>query len=976
MAKNFKSGLPKVISQANKDISTIIENDIAKESALLKDLVDQVLKANLEVKKKNNMRITETKRKLAQLDEEIESLNVKIDLVDRETVIQQLNEMIDAENKIFNARQEIRFFDNEQLPTRIDTLNDIYQELTASVETMNEQEEIYRKTLLESNVLLFSKQLEVTNEITKLMDETFTKKQENLQTEIVNLYSVRSQIIEKEQQLSDRLNESIEQYQALILESSSTFSEVDDDEEMAVKLEQEHQDNLKNIEEKREKIEEDHTLKQEKLLFDFNEYEESVKVKFESSNKAVLDQERELEEAKAEKLKQIRLSIMNAEKQGNINQIQSLMKEFDKVEKQSVTKVSSKVRKDTNEVTKKQRNKTNEKLRNNELKYATALHNLEYESAFETIRFEEAKILYKIMGDNKGLQTDVSINKKRVENLKSFLVDRQTLLKEIGELKLSLRLEELLIMKENEYSELDLIEAFKSLLTTIKVIERKRNSILKLNTNQHELIQIDQHYRLMKSIEDVKLDQETNDIDKLILRKRNETLIRNEKLKEELNSEVIYQESLIKIAQKEHELQLIKVQSLYENERSLAEEQVERINLGVQVNDTFVKTTLQNQLLFASQQINCAESEYDIRVESVHLTHDQEIQYANKKIEYYRQKFDYDKSKYRKELEDKLEDLNFKLLLFTDDKDHKEISSKIQELKDYYEGKVDEIEDVENNDEEILRYEKVIKDADRRAEQAISEAEAIRDETISSFTKLYDMTKEKYDLIQETDQTEDTKAIIPLLNNTAVSSADKRLQQAIKEADLLFAERIAKPKAIIEETNAKILELTNSDETHKFIEEQKELKKEKLRLHKEVTDQLLVEKNEKMAPYIEENLILESTKETEIIDDSLDVENADYRKRADIDADYQGLSNKEKAIFAKHLADIAAENKMKLQKYEGILKETNKMIKSTFKPYKTYIKKASKDITRKKKTLKKQFDRKLKKHLNETEKRIKENILI
>ena len=74
MAKNFKSNLPKVISKANRDISLIIENDIAKESALLKDLVDQVLKANLEVKKKNNMRITETKRKLAQLDEEIEDL--------------------------------------------------------------------------------------------------------------------------------------------------------------------------------------------------------------------------------------------------------------------------------------------------------------------------------------------------------------------------------------------------------------------------------------------------------------------------------------------------------------------------------------------------------------------------------------------------------------------------------------------------------------------------------------------------------------------------------------------------------------------------------------------------------------------------------------------------------------------------------------------------------------------------------------
>ncbi len=63
-------------------------------------------------------------------------------------------------------------------------------------------------------------------------------------------------------------------------------------------------------------------------------------------------------------------------------------------------------------------------------------------------------------------------------------------------------------------------------------------------------------------------------------------------------------------------IQLIKVKSLYENERGLAEEQVERINIGVQVNDAFVRTTLKNQMLFAQQQIHASASEYDIRVET------------------------------------------------------------------------------------------------------------------------------------------------------------------------------------------------------------------------------------------------------------------------------------------------------------------------------------------------------------------------
>ena len=116
---------------------------------------------------------------------------------------------------------------------------------------------------------------------------------------------------------------------------------------------------------------------------------------------------------------------------------------------------------------------------------------------------------------------------------------------------------------------------------------------------------------------------------------------------------------------------------MYENERGLAEEQVERINIGVQVNDAFVRTTLRNQMLFAQQQINAADSEYDIRVESIALTNSQEVKYANKKIEYYRQRYEYDKNKLTKELDDKIEDLSYKLILFTGDKEHKEIQEKV-----------------------------------------------------------------------------------------------------------------------------------------------------------------------------------------------------------------------------------------------------------------------------------------------------------
>jgi len=970
MAKNFKSSLPKVISKANRDISTIIENDIAKESALLKDLVDQVLKANLEVKKKNNLRITETKRKLAQLDEEINELNVKIDLVDRETVIQQLNEMIDAENKIFNARQEIRFFDNEQLPTRIETLNDIYKELTSDVKILHEKEEQYRTTLMDNNDLMLSKQLEVTNEIISLMDDTFTSKQVNVQQSISDLYSIKESIINSEKLIRENLDQSILAYQNLILESSSTFSEVNNDELMIVKLQEEHDQILEDIKQEKVAIEEKYNSSKKEIQENYLNLESNIKSKFEESNKSVLEEERLKKEKIDEQLKQIRFEIMNAEKRGQVDKIAGLMKEFDRVEKSASLKASKKVNKNTQGQTKKQRAKTLDQLRALEFKFVKDIHHQDYLYSFEAIRYEEAKILHKIMGDHKGLQTDLDINKKRVENLKDFMKSKTDLMKQITEHKLSLRLGELEIMKSNEDSELHLIENFKSLLLSIKAVERKRNDALRQNSSAQKLIQIEQDYKLKKAIEDIKLDQETNDIDKLILRKRNETLIKNEKLKEELNSEVIYQESLIKIAQKEHELQLIKVKSLYENERSLAEEQVERINLGVQVNDTFVKTTLQNQMLFATQQINCAVSEFEIRVESINLTHDQEVKYANKKIEYYRQKYEYDKSKFQKELEDKLEDLNYKLLLFTDEKDHKEISAKIQELKDHYEGLIDEIEQIENNDAEILRYEKVISDADNRAQLAINEAEALREQTTTSFEALLDATRAKFDLIQEENQTEETRGIMPLLNNSAISSADERLQLAIKEADELYKERTESPEQIIKETLLKIDEVTNSDETKKFIDEQKEMKRDKVKLHKDRIDQLLKDRDDLMKPILDE--IEQLQNHTASVEVNLDLEKADYRTQKDIDDDYILLRDKETVLSKDVMKTLKDDNKEILLRYETILKETSLMIKKTFKPYKQYIKKASKEVNRKKRSLKKEFDKKLKKLLSETEKTLKD----
>ncbi len=975
MAKVFKSSLPKVISKANKDISLIIENDIASESKLLKDLVDQVLNANLEIKKKNNQRITETKRKLAELDEQITDLNSSIDLVDRETVIQQLNEMIDAENKIFAARQEIRFFENEKSPERIDNLDTIYKDLISSIQKVNVYEERFRDGLINSNNLLFDKQVEITNEIISLMDDLFDRKSDYVNNELAKMKEISDNVIELENYFNNYINSNLDVCMSFGDLSTAIFSEVDDDLFITEKIKTHHENTINEINETLEKIKTTYEAKKAEIEQKYLDYEQSVNEKLEAKNLQLLEQERKQQELIDEKLKSIRLQIIHAEKNNKIGTIQKLMKQFEKVEKSKSEKVTKKVSKEASAITKKMHLKSINQLETLELKYVTDLNKSEHALVLEQIKFEEAKILYKIKSDLQALQGDLDINKKRMINLKDFLDTKVDVSKKIYDFKLNLRHKELQIMKDNELLEQSLIHSFKELLIALKNVENARIIALKENLNNHTIIKIEQEFQVKKSIELIKLDQELMHLDKLILKMRNETLIKNEKIKEEANSEIIYQQSLIDIANKERDLQLVKVTSLYENERNLAEEQIERINLGVKVNDAFVKTTLENQLLFASQQIQCAESEHDIRVESINLTNAQELQYANKKINYYRQKYDYEKSKINKELNDKLEDLNYKLLLFTDQKDNREIKVKIKALKEKYYAMIEDIEKVEMEDEEIIRYEKVIEAANKRAEEAIGEALSLKNQTIDSFQILYDQTKQKYDLIKETDQTEETRGIMPVLNNTAVSSANSRLQKATEEAEMLFKEKIIVPQKKIEETKAKLVELISNKEADQFVEEQIAIKNQKIVEHQGLIKKLEEDK-EKALQAIEKELeqVNDLNKLKTLNLETMIFTDTKYRNENDIEKDYLELFAIETTKHQAYINEIIEFRTTRLKKQEKILKDTNTLIKQTFKPYKKYIRFASKGLNAKKKELAKEYNKKLKKAHNDVENNYKKII--
>lgn len=961
MAKLFKSSLPKVISRANRDISTIIENDIANESLILKNLVDQVLAANIEVKKKNNKRITETKRKLLELDIEIDELNKSIDLVDRETVIEQLNQMIDAENKIFKARHEIRFFENEEAPTRLDNLNRIYKQLDTSIDKISEIEAPFVDVLEENNELLFDKQLDITNEILQYITALNDHKRTFIKTSKEGFEELYVRIDNIEMQFFDFIKQEVSQFSLLSESTESIFSSEDNDDELTKKINEDHIIKVDSINEAINQIKVTYKETHQSTIDQYQQYEDGVKEKYHLQNQNGLLKEQEDLEKKEDELQKIKLLIIDAEKKEDFKKVQKLLKEYDKVERTKKSKVTDETDKLFQTEIKKPKIKAIKQLEQLEIKQATDLNKQELELELERINFEESKILFKIKTDFLGLQTDMDLNARKIGALELFLNEKQAVVIELYKYKLDLRLQEIEVMKHNELLDNSLTVEYRALLLSLKEIEFKRSKALLNNSNHHERIKIEQNYHVQKTIVDLKLNKELSDIDKLILKKQNESLIKIEKLKEEANSEMIYQESLIKIAKKERELQLVKVNSLYENERSLAEEQVQRIGLGVHVNDTFVKTTLENQLLFATQQIKCADSEFDIRIESISLTKDQELMYAQKKIDYYRQKYDYEKSKIVKERDDKLEDLNFKLLLFTEKKDNEELQEQVNNLVAKYQVLVDEIAEKEAQDEEIIRYEKVIDATEARATQAIDEAVALKEQTQTAFESLYFQTKTKYDQIKETNRTEETVGIMPLLNGTAVSSADSRLKQAISEADELFRERILGPETTINERKSFLLEMTSEKDITEFCDTQKGIKKEKIENHKVQLDALELDRNTNL-----ENLSKETSLDIQLEVEIDHVKNlTPYRSDEEIKKEYGNVIANENDYISNQINSFNSYKVESLKSHQDILKLINKDLKAALAPYKKYIRSASRGLNQEKRELIRKNKRVLKKAQSE-----------
>ncbi len=961
-----KDNLPKVISKANKEISTLIEQDIKKESLLLKRLVDDVLEANMEIKKRNNKRILETKRKLQELDDKIKLLNKEIEQVDRETVIEQLNQMIDSENRIFEAKNKIRFYELEQLSNQLSDISKNEYELIASVENSKQLEDNYGLLLSKVNDELFQKQLNLSDEIISLYRNLVTEKHEYVKQMVEQTKNLQTEILTIEQKLFTELTNTLYDITSIASSSTTEFTVELDEATIQERILTKYNSQKEKINRSLQQVTENYENKKQKIINTYTSFKNKIYEQLIEENKQALLKEQIAKEQKDEKLKKIRLLIIDAQRKQDLPRVQKLMKEFERLEKENIQKVTDQTERMLQQKTKKTKQKVTEQLKQLAIKHLTETEKLYLKQKLAEIEFAESKQLYLIKNHYDALSKDLVINQNKLKRIENFFEQKRKLITKLYNLKLELRIFELEVSKENELRYNLLYGEVNNLLSSLVETERKRLMTLQENVSNHDIILIKQQHQINKTAIDLKLFRDLHDIDKKILSKRNQSMIEIEKQKEKIQSEIIHQESLIKIAQKERELQVEKVRALYENERILAREQVDRIGLGIKVNDAFVKTTLENQLLFAKQQIRFAENEYQIRVENINLTRDQELAYVYQKINQFKQRYEYQKAKLQKELNEKIEDLQFKLLLFTEPKENERIKQKINEITNHYENLIGKIEQEEQKDAQIARFQEVINTTNKRAEQAILEAKNLRDNNMNTFQALLNQTEEKVAQIKDTRHSEDSANILPLLSDQAIVSAQARLNQAIKEAEVLFEERVKAPMEKIQKLKEQLLQITLDENTKHEIEQLEKRKSELIKEHSASLEELNEKQKQELddtndeverAKLIQQKLL--QYRYQEISTTSLS------RTQSNIEEEYKEIKNREATRYKEVLSEVNRMINIQLEEHTKVLRDTNKWIKSAMKSYRKFIRHSSKDLNLEKKNIIKTHHKETMKNLNE-----------
>lgn len=941
-------------TKSQKDLSTHITDDFMKESALLENLIKEVVNANQQVKASHQKRVEDAEEKLNILNAEINKLKKDID---QETEAETINY-----DQLFKTKSEL--FDH------FETIQHTILTLYNQVPTQQAYQSV-KKTLKN----------ELHNQIsptTRNLIQVLNASMHHLEN-FTNAHIKESAALEAtldidlttfEDASLDKIN-SFDQFLTSLKSSIvSTLKErthyfLDDNQEVSYeeKIKKSHDEQIKALEKKQNQLEKTYKNDIKAIEDSMIDYKNETRNALEEKYGKPISTDSENDE----QIKALKLAIIRAEKLNHNEDLEKLMLRYQKLTgNTNHNKLEHKInRLLSQKVHKYSKTIDTKKLKRKEV-YLNEAYTLRLQKDLESLKYNTSTILFKLEDDQFVLSNDKEVTHMLIEQLnhtldelKIFLFDLLTLVFDYQ--KNIIRFEHQAISLENK--RLALYDTFKK---TLK--KQEAQWLINIQASLYDLKRIKAHYdyQSLYTLQSLKQFHALNKIEKQKIMHIHSADINVLNEKQKAEKERLYHESFIKVAEKEYELQTLKLRSLYDHEMSLTQAQSERLDTNLSINKKMVETTVERQVNFANQQVKYAESEYDLRLKHIEHTLNQELDYTKRKEHEASAQYDQQIKALKHTYNQKLEALNYKRSLFDDSKSLKKLDEQVSQIQQQLEQELDTIKANKEKDPVIKRYQKQKELAKNRAEIAKQDAKDIKESTIDSFKDLKEQSEVKLQSIQSL---QSEQKLLPHINDTTKELAKKRLEEGIKEAKNFLNEKIETPLNALRAIDERISTL-KKDET--FQEQIEHLNQQVSQLNEAFKDK--VKSLETQLSTTLQTIDLEAKQFEEKAQKALDqtkfedLSKLSEQNQKHIDQTYQ---EKEKLIDKKRdeqqtiIENRFKEHQLRIQESKSIIDEA---FKETLIAYNKYLSKATKTTKAEQATIRKQNQEALKKVLADTKK--------
>jgi len=369
-----------------------------------------------------------------------------------------------------------------------------------------------------------------------------------------------------------------------------------------------------------------------------------------------------------------------------------------------------------------------------------------------------------LLAMNKEFRTNINFDIES-QNIKGRINEVE--MKLIYQVKKQLLLQEVELLDAIKDAELFLIDRKFSYYEAKKQVERERFQIDRLEAAMN--------YHLEYMHETARINRKWNSD---ILH----TLISDIRNQETHNIHAIEAAAKVKLALKEYDIKALHFKTMYENELNYLVLQSSRVEQETQIHNDFILTTYENQMRFAKEQIELADSEYRLRVEAIMKAVDEERTYLEEVYKNTVRKYD----KKRQLLDDTFQSSlyhNSHLLTETkDEKIHKILNKEIEKARKQYALDKAQIEAEYAKDQTITAVKRKLRELDSHLEDALADADQLREDTIQEMKEQYAYARERFEALKPyLDQK--VNILDPTFYN-GLESINKRYRYRLKEAEV------------------------------------------------------------------------------------------------------------------------------------------------------------------------------------------------